>query len=99
MTGVPASYGARLTKELERLKKSPRPGIACYPKKDNDITNLEAKIMGPKDTPYEDGVFHIDIKIPERYPFEPPRLRFVTPVYHPNIDEGKSYLINIDGTI
>lgn len=23
-----------------------------------------------------------------RYPFEPPSVRFVTPIYHPNIDDG-----------
>ncbi len=23
-----------------------------------------------------------------RYPFEPPKLRFLTPIYHPNIDTG-----------
>ena len=23
-----------------------------------------------------------------RYPFEPPKVRFVTPIYHPNIDSG-----------
>ena len=23
-----------------------------------------------------------------RYPFEPPKVRFLTPIYHPNIDDG-----------
>jgi ubiquitin-protein ligase len=23
-----------------------------------------------------------------RYPFEPPNVKFITPVYHPNIDSG-----------
>uniref|UniRef100_A0A6M2DHM9 Putative ubiquitin-conjugating enzyme n=1 Tax=Xenopsylla cheopis TaxID=163159 RepID=A0A6M2DHM9_XENCH len=78
----------RITKELERLKKNPRPGIVCYPKTEDDVTNLEAKIMGPKDTPYEGGVFCAEINVPDSYPFEPPRIRFTTPVYHPNIDSG-----------
>ena len=26
------------------------------------------------------------LSLPTRYPFEPPKLRFITPIYHPNID-------------
>lgn len=24
----------------------------------------------------------------DRYPFEPPKVRFITPIYHPNIDDA-----------
>jgi len=27
-------------------------------------------------------------QVPDRYPFEPPKIRFITPIYHPNIDSG-----------
>lgn len=55
-----------------------------------DFTKLNAQIIGPDDTPYAGGVFNLKIDIPENYPFEPPRVHFVTPVYHPNIDsEGR----------
>ncbi|KPP70694.1 ubiquitin-conjugating enzyme E2 T-like, partial [Scleropages formosus] len=47
-----------------------------------------AEIVGGVDTPYEGGVFTLEITIPERYPFEPPKIRFLTPIYHPNIDNG-----------
>ena len=33
-------------------------------------------------------MFLLLVNISGRYPFEPPRCRFVTPVYHPNIDSG-----------
>lgn len=35
-------------------------------------THLRGEIMGPPDTPYEGGIFHLEIKIPETYPFNPP---------------------------
>ena len=45
---------------------------------------------GVADTPYALGVFQLEVAVPERYPFEPPKVRFLTPIYHPNIDgEGR----------
>ncbi|RCH86378.1 Ubiquitin-conjugating enzyme E2 T, partial [Rhizopus stolonifer] len=81
----------RLQKELRDLEKEPPPGITCYPKED-DITELEAysvpDIKGPPDTPYEKGLFRLDIRIPLKYPFEPPQICFKTIIYHPNIDDS-----------
>ncbi|CEI87352.1 hypothetical protein RMCBS344292_01769 [Rhizopus microsporus] len=77
----------RLQKELRSLEREPPPGITCYPKED-DITQLEAYIKGPPDTPYEKGLFKLDIQIPLKYPFEPPQIRFKTLIYHPNIDDS-----------
>ena len=51
-----------------------------------DLNHLLAGIEGPPDTPYEGGVFWIDVRFPQYFPFEPPKLRFLTRVYHPNID-------------
>ncbi|KAI8378770.1 ubiquitin-conjugating enzyme/RWD-like protein, partial [Choanephora cucurbitarum] len=68
------------------LEKDPPPGVSCYPKDDN-ITELEAFIKGPPDSPYEKGLFRLDIRIPQNYPFDPPQIRFVTLIYHPNIDD------------
>merc|ERR1712187_496960 len=36
-------------------------------------------------SPYEGGVFEIDIVIPAQYPFEPPKMKFLTKIWHPNI--------------
>ncbi|XP_047000017.1 ubiquitin-conjugating enzyme E2 T-like isoform X2 [Schistocerca americana] len=45
-------------------------------------------IVGLEGTAYEAGVFKLEIQIPEKYPFEPPQVKFLTPIYHPNIDSG-----------
>ena len=40
------------------------------------MSDLEAIIFGPPDSPFEKGIFKVDIKLPERYPFEPPQGNF-----------------------
>ncbi|XP_071500364.1 ubiquitin-conjugating enzyme E2 T-like [Diadema antillarum] len=76
---------SRMKRELAMLEKEPPPGISCWAKADN-VTQLEAQIVGGDATPYAGGVFKLEIQIPERYPFEPPKVQYVTPIYHPNID-------------
>jgi ubiquitin-protein ligase len=47
---------------------------------------LIAHIEGPPSTPYSAGVFQISIEFPTDYPYRPPKCRFLTEIYHPNID-------------
>jgi ubiquitin-conjugating enzyme E2 T len=76
---------ARLKKELEMLTSDPGPGVSAWPVDDN-MTRLQGQILGPTESPYENGIYNLSIDIPDRYPFEPPRIKFLTPIYHPNID-------------
>ncbi|XP_072044997.1 ubiquitin-conjugating enzyme E2 T-like isoform X2 [Amphiura filiformis] len=85
---------ARMKRELEMLEKDPPPHISCWAK-DDKIDHLEAQILGGEKTPYAGGIFKLDIQVPERYPFEPPKMRFVTPIYHPNIDTAGRICLDI----
>lgn len=68
------------------LANDPGPGISAWPVDDYNMMHLQAQIQGPQESPYQGGLYNLTIDIPDRYPFEPPRVRFVTPIYHPNID-------------
>ena len=41
---------------------------------------------GPGQSPYEGGIFKLELFLPDEYPMVPPKIRFLTKIYHPNID-------------
>lgn len=78
-----------ILKELQEITRDPTDGISAGPV-GKDIFHWIASIVGPKDTPYEDGVFYLDITFPQDYKFSPPHIVFKTKIYHPNISpEGE----------
>lgn len=92
---VPAMQRAsRLKRELTLLATEPPPGITCWQDGDR-MDDLHAQILGGANTPYEKGVFKLEVNIPERYPFEPPQIRFLTPIYHPNIDSAGRICLDV----
>ncbi len=87
----------RIRNELARSSKNPIPGISlsqdpCYPE---DLFHLLGAIIGPADTPYEDSLFFLSIKLPTDYPLKPPNITFLTPIYHPNISKAGENCLDI----
>uniref|UniRef100_A0A6I8RVQ5 Ubiquitin-conjugating enzyme E2 T n=1 Tax=Xenopus tropicalis TaxID=8364 RepID=A0A6I8RVQ5_XENTR len=85
---------SRLKRELQLLNKEPPPGVTCWQNESN-MDDLRAQIIGGSGSPYEGGIFNLEIIVPERYPFEPPKIRFLTPIYHPNIDSAGRICLDI----
>lgn len=76
----------RLTKELAEVGKDDKTsGVKAVPLTPGNLRELKGTILGPEGTCYEGGVFEIDISIPKQYPFEPPKMKFTTKIWHPNI--------------
>ncbi|KAI4522253.1 hypothetical protein K525DRAFT_223418, partial [Schizophyllum commune Loenen D] len=55
---------------------------------DESPFHLKGSFPGPEGTPYEGGHFEVDIRIPETYPFQPVKMKFITKVYHPNVSSA-----------
>ncbi|GMI50535.1 hypothetical protein ScalyP_jg4246 [Parmales sp. scaly parma] len=80
------SNESRIRKELhECASSSDTSGVTALPNSPGNLTILTGSITGSSDTPYENGHFVIDITIPPGYPFEPPKMKFKTKIWHPNI--------------
>ena len=58
--------------------------IICSPDA-NDMMKWEAVILGPEDTDWQGGIFKLMITFGNDYPTAPPKVRFLTKMFHPNI--------------
>jgi len=78
----------RLTKELNEIHENEADcaEISIDQYDDSNLFLWKAIIFGPSDSPYENGVFELKIDIPPEYPFKPPKITFITKIFHPNIN-------------
>jgi ubiquitin-protein ligase len=89
----------RLQKDYIEILTHNSDGTYACPKTEENMSEWLGIIAGPclNNTPYEGGKFMLDIKIPSDYPFKPPKIKFITPIHHCNINLNGDISLDILG--
>ena len=86
----------RLMKDLKKLEteQSPTSGVTATP--DNDsLFRWNAVIFGPEGTIWDGGIFKLYLEFSEDYPNKPPKVKFITKIFHPNVYNDGSICLDI----
>merc|ERR1719376_437417 len=75
----------RIKKEYSEIQKLSETAGLKAELVGHNLTHWKGYIKGPDKTCYAGGTFAVVITIPSEYPFEPPKMKFDTKVWHPNV--------------
>ena len=94
------SFLKHVRQEMRLLQSSLPPGILVRGFEDR-MDLVSAMIHGPKNTPYEDGVFLFDFQLPADYPTSPPSCHYLSHCsdrLNPNLYEDGKVCVSLLGT-
>lgn len=80
-----SSAQLRLMSDLKAIRNEPPEGCSASPHSEENLFVWSATIFGPDETPWEGGIFGLRLIFGENYPAKPPRVRFTSDVFHPNV--------------
>ncbi|KAF7635127.1 UBIQUITIN_CONJUGAT_2 domain-containing protein [Meloidogyne graminicola] len=84
----------RLQQELADVNENPIEGFKVTSAGD-DLFKWKVALFGAPGTIYQGGYFKATLTFPDKYPFEPPSMRFDSPFYHPNVYKDGRVCISI----
>jgi|LakMenEpi03Aug12_release.lakeMendotaPanAssembly.Ray.scaffolds.fasta_scaffold821975_2 ubiquitin-conjugating enzyme E2 N len=94
-----AKINGRILRESKLLndaiQKNELYGIQYKLVKEDNPRHLSLFITGPKDTPYDKGIFEFRVFFTGEYPHVPPKVKLQTKIYHPNINNLGEICLNI----
>uniref|UniRef100_A0A6C0BUD5 UBC core domain-containing protein n=1 Tax=viral metagenome TaxID=1070528 RepID=A0A6C0BUD5_9ZZZZ len=83
-----------INKDIKELQKMDLASMGIYIDfNEENILDANAIIIGPEGTPYENGVLYFKIEFPKDYPFNPPKVYYISSSrnrIHPNLYVGRS---------
>jgi len=86
---------ARLQKELKDLNKNPLEGFKVELLDENSLFEWQVWMAGAPGTLWDGGIFRALLKFPEDYPNSPPKMKFLSDFWHPNIYPDGTVCISI----
>ena len=84
-----------LKKQLRDLNKRTDLGFSVGLIDENDYYKWSVLFQGPEDTIFEGGFFKAILTFPEDFPQNPPEMKFITQMWHPNIYKDGKVCISI----
>ena len=84
-----------LKKQLQECMRQTDLGFSVGLIDENDIYKWTICFTGPEDTIYEGGFFKAILTFPEDFPQNPPEMKFITQMWHPNIYKDGKVCISI----
>merc|ERR1712070_563134 len=100
-TSIGSGSAKRLLMELKQVASGATgvwmhsgEGVHIFPAPDN-LQFWRALIEGPPGSPFEGGVFALNVLVPDNYPFQAPRISFETPIYHCNVNDSGKVCLDI----
>ena len=69
-------------------------GISAFPDGDK-LFEWIATVNGPADSVYDGLKYKLRLEFPAAYPYTAPTVKFVTPCFHPNVDQHGNICLDI----
>ena len=87
-----------IKKEYKEISRNPAAtiGFSVGLPDVNNLFEWRCTLMGPSDTPYAGSLFYVKVLFPDNYPQGRPEVRFITPIYHVNVNPVQNYGPDID---
>ncbi|KJE92441.1 ubiquitin-conjugating enzyme family protein [Capsaspora owczarzaki ATCC 30864] len=85
----------RLLSDYKHVQADPPEGCSAAPVSEDNLFQWNAAVSGPEGTPWEGGIYNMHLAFSDNYPTKPPKIRFVSEMFHPNIYSDGSICLDI----